>query len=292
MAEWLVPDGSAIQVSRHSGATHGWAMASRAPDPRLSPYVFDYQGYREMAAAPMRRLQAPFAGIPMIVTFGPTIDIISGDAPAARAAHRSFLAGLHDMHVFTEFLGEQRGFQVNFTLLGAYRFLGVPMSDIANRCLDLGDLLGAAAAQLSERLQSAQDWPARFDIMDRFLLRRLADGRAMSPDVAWALRTLERSHGARSIGALTRALGCSRKHLIQRFHAQVGLSPKAVAGILRFARAVDGIADRDEQRWADLALECGYSDQAHFSRDFRRYAGRTPTEFRASLLPTGGGVSG
>lgn len=284
--------GSAIQVTRHGGEAHSWAMASRQPDARLAPYVIDYQGYREYAPAALRRLQAPFAGIPMIVTFGPAIDIINGDAPTVRATHQSFLAGLHDVHVVTEFRGEQRGFQVNFTLLGAYRLLRLTMSEIANRCVDLGDLLGAAAAQLSEQLHDAPDWPARFDLMDRFLLRRIAEGRAMAPDVAWALRGLEASHGARSIGSLTRALGCSRRHLIQRFHAQVGLSPKAVAGILRFARAVDGLAAADAQGWADLALSCGYSDQAHFSRDFRRYAGRTPSEFRAALLPAGGGVAG
>lgn len=38
------------------------------------------------------------------------------------------------------------GLQVNFTLLGAYRLLIITMSNIANRCLDLGDLLGDADA--------------------------------------------------------------------------------------------------------------------------------------------------
>ncbi len=288
--------GAAIRIARHDGEGQSWALASRAPDARLRRYVIDYQGYRESAAMPMRRLQAPFAGIPMIISFGPSIDIISGDAPAARGRYRSFLAGLHDVHVFTEYRGAQRGFQVNFTLLGAYRFLALAMSDIANRCLDLGDLLGGEAELLAESLHEASDWSARFDFMDRFLLARIGAGRAIAPDIAWALTALEHSHGARSIGALSRALDCSRRHLIQRFHAQVGLSPKAVAGILRFAHAVDGIRAADEhegeQRWADLALACGYSDQAHFSRDFRRYAGRTPTEFRAALLPGGGGVAG
>ena len=88
----------------------------------------------------MRRLQPPFAGLPMIVTFGPSINIINGDLPTERGVFRSFLAGLHDVHVFTDYEGEQMGFQVNFTLLGAYRFLNITMSDIANRCLDLGDL--------------------------------------------------------------------------------------------------------------------------------------------------------
>jgi len=285
-------DGSGVSISRHHDEAHSWAMASRAPDPRLKSCVLDYQGYRELAQRPMRRLQAPFAGVPMILTFGPDIDIINGDRPTARDTHRSFLAGLHDVHVFTEYLGDQRGFQVNFTLLGAYRLLNVTMSELANRCIDLGDLLGDETPRLIDRLACAPDWPARFKIMDQFLLRRLSTGRAMSPDIAWALKALQESKGGRSIGALTRELGCSRRHLIQRFHAQVGLSPKSVAGILRFEHAIATIRSADEQNWADLAVACGYYDQAHFNRDFRRYSGCTPTEFRAALLPDGGGVAG
>jgi AraC-like DNA-binding protein len=286
-------DGPGVQINVHRSDAYSWAMATRAPDPRLKPYVIDYQGYREQAAGPMRRLQPPFDGIPMIVTFGPSIDIINGDRPAQRDAFRSFLAGLHDVHVFTEYQGAQMGFQVNFTLLGAYRFLNITMSDIANRCLDLVDLLGdSVARELADSLQDADDWSARFDLMDAFLLKRLRDGRPMSPDIAWALKSLQQSHGARSIGALSRALSCCRKTLIRRFHAQIGLGPKAVAGILRFAHAVERIRAADEESWADLAVSCGYYDQAHFNRDFRRFSGRTPREFQAALLPSGGGVAG
>ena len=286
-------DGSGLEVNVHRSDALSWAMIGRVPDARLKPYVIDYIGYRERAHMPMRRLQPPFDGIPMIVTLGPSIDIINGDRPAERRLYRSFLAGLHDVHAFTEYDGEQLGFQVNFTLLGAYRFLNITMSDIANRCIDLGDLLGdSEAGRLVDSLRDATDWPARFDVMDRFLLERLRRGRPMSPDIAWALKSLQASHGARSIGALSRDLSCSRKTLIQRFHAQIGLSPKAVANILRFTHAVERIRAADEESWADLAIACGYYDQAHFNRDFRRYSGRTPRDFQAALLPDGGGIAG
>jgi AraC-like DNA-binding protein len=203
------------------------------------------------------------------------------------------VAGLHDVHVLTEYQGEQSGLQVNFTLLGAYRFLNITMSDIANRCIGLGDLLGDGEAdRLADQLGDAADWGLRFDLVDRFLFERLRRGRAMSPGVAWALASLQASNGARSIGVLGRDLSLSRKTLIQRFHAEVGLGPKAVANILRFSHAVQRIRATDAQGWADLAIACGYCDQSHFNRDFRRYCGRTPSEFRANLLPAGGGVAG
>jgi AraC-like DNA-binding protein len=289
----MTTDRSGVQVKLHRSDVLSWALISRAPDARLAPYVIDYQGYRERSRTPMRRLQAPFAGLPMIVTLGPSIDIINGDRPAERGVYRSFLAGLHDVHVLTEYEGDQLGLQVNFTLLGAHRFLDVAMSDIANRCIGLDDLMGDGEAdRLADLLYGAREWPARFDLMDRFLLGRLERGRPMSPDVAWALKSLEASHGARSIGALSRDLSCSRKTFIRRFHAQVGLSPKAVANVLRFAHATDRIRATDEESWAEIAIACGYYDQAHFNRDFRRYSGRTPSEFRSALLPLDGGVAG
>lgn len=183
-------DGSDLVVNVHRSDAYSWATVSRTPDLRLKPYVIDYLGYRERAADPMRRLQVPFAGIPMIVTLGPAIEIINGDHPKERTALRSFLAGLHDVHVFTEYVGKQRGIQINFTLLGAYRFLNIDMSDIVNRCIDLGNLLGRPEVErFAGALQDAEDWPARFDILDRFLLERLRTGRPMSPDIVWALKT-------------------------------------------------------------------------------------------------------
>jgi AraC-like DNA-binding protein len=285
--------GSGLAVNVHRSDAYSWATVSRAPDLRLKPYVIDYLAYREQAADPMRRLQAPFVGIPMIVTFGPTIEIINGEHPMKRTALRSFLAGLHDVHIFTEYVGEQRGIQINFTLLGGYRFLNIDMSDIVNRCVDLGDLLGGPEVErLADALEDAEDWPARFDILDRFLLERLGTGRPMSPDIAWALKNLEASNGAYSIGALSRELSCSPKTLIKRFRTQIGLSPKSVANILRFASAAEFIKTGSEESWAEVAIDCGYYDQAHFNRDFRRFSGRTPREFQVAVLPNGSGVLG
>ena len=41
-------------------------------------------------------------------------------------------------------------------------------------------------------------------------------------------------------------------------------------------------------RLADLAIECGYYDQAHFIRDVRQFAGISPGELARSVTPAGG----
>jgi AraC-type DNA-binding domain-containing proteins len=109
--------------------------------------------------------------------------------------------------------------------------------------------------------------------------------------VSCAWSRLVSSGGRASIGGIVRAAGCSQKHLIAQFREEIGLSPKTLARVLRFGRAVQIIKEGGGGRLVEIAQDCGYYDQAHFSRDFRAFAGVTPTELIASQIPDRGGFS-
>jgi AraC-like DNA-binding protein len=66
--------------------------------------------------------------------------------------------------------------------------------------------------------------------------------------------------------------------------------PKTLARILRFEHALALLRRDDGARFAEIAERCGYYDQAHMNRDFRAFAGASPSEFLARRLPDGGGV--
>jgi hypothetical protein len=79
----------------------------------------------------------------------------------------------------------------------------------------------------------------------------------------------------------------ARFDLLARFREQVGLPPKTVARLLRFADVRQRI-ERDPGGWADIAFAAGYADQSHLIREFQQLAGTTPTDFVARLMPGGG----
>jgi AraC-like DNA-binding protein len=281
-----------IDIRRHDGDGHAWETASRPPAAALASLVRGYVGYTEHAARTVRRLQVPFSGLPLIVSFGPSLRVTDPTAGDGGRAVTSFLAGLHDRFVVTEYRGAQAGVQVDLTPLGAAVLFRGVAAEAANRVVDLSDVLGAATAEALEgRLADTNDWAARFDRIDRLLLDRLAAATAPPAGVAAAWRRIAASHGATSVEGLAREFGWSRKHLAVRMRQELGLAPKTLARVVRFERAVTLLGTAAAQGRADLAAWCGYADQAHFNRDFRAFAGCTPGDYLASRLPGGLGVA-
>jgi AraC-like DNA-binding protein len=180
--------------------------------------------------------------------------------------------------------------QVNLTPLGARALLGTPLGELTNRVVALEDVLGPAARHLAERLDGAAGWEERFAILDAVLLARAASAEPVRPDVAWAWRRLVRSRGSIAVAALAAELGCSRRHLAARFGEEVGLPPKAYARLLRFQRATEALLSGGEPRLAEVAAACGYADQSHLNRDFRAFAGTTPSALLADRVLGEGGV--
>ena len=89
------------------------------------------------------------------------------------------------------------------------------------------------------------------------------------------------------ISGLVDQLGVSRRHLAALFRREVGLTPKAAARVLRFEHTLAAFDDPRAHSLADVAVGCGYYDQAHLNREFRTFAGCTPTEYLAARLPGG-----
>lgn len=261
-----------------------WELIDRPPDPCLTG-VLSYSGYREAVPGGVRRAEMASTIVPLILNFGPTFRILEPGSLAGGSDLDSFAAGLSDCWTVTQSSGHADCLQVNLTPFAARRVLGQPLDSIANRAVSLEDLLGAEAARLTERLAEANNWTERFDMVDAFLVRRLAGAAEPDPGVAWAWRRLESVDGALRIGELARELGWSRRRLIDRFRSDVGLPPKVVARLLRFQGLRRQLRHRPKTGWAALATLAGYHDQPHLSREVRQFTGLTPEALRLGPGP-------
>ena len=279
------------RVIRHESALGSWEYAIGRPHLSLRAHVREYSGWAEQMATPLVRREPPTEVVPVIINFGAPVRLYDQQDPSRWTDFGSFSTGAYDSYVLVGSTGPSAGLQVNLSILGARLFLGRPLRELLNRAVELEDVFGRDARRLKEELYDAPSWDARFVILDRELTWRILSARAPSAAVLCAWSRLVATGGRASIGGIVSEVGCSQKHLIAQFREEIGLSPKTLARVLRFGRAVRIIKERGAATLAEVALDCGYYDQAHFSRDFHAFAGVTPTELMASQLPDRGGFA-
>jgi AraC-like DNA-binding protein len=275
----------AVNVARHETESAHWEVARRPARDVLRPYLLSsLEGWTHVRGGAMRLREVPFPGVPLILNLGPSW--IVETVPGSPESHDSFLAGLHTTPSIVEGGASWACIELRLTPLGARRLLGRPMHELTNRTLDLEDLV-PRAGELTERLREADSWSTRFDLLESFLVRRLADSAPASPAIEWSWGRLRTSHGRAPISGLAAELGWSHRRLIARFRDHVGLTPKALARVIRFDRAVGLLGRPAGESLAAVAYDCGYFDQAHMNRDFRELAGTTPASLVARRSESG-----
>ena len=239
----------------------------------------DHVGFTETARTFDSWLLPPPTSITLIINVGETF----GELPAA------FVAGLDDTYSVVTLGAAVSCVDVKLSPLGAYRVLGgMTMSELTGATVDLSALLGDPGRRLLESVRGAPDWSERFALLDRFLAGRAQTGPQPRPEVAHVWQRLVNGTGRVPIGALATEVGWSHKHLITKFTQQVGLAPRTLARIVRFNQILHRLQRSARPvRWSELAQACGYYDQAHLDRDFREFAGTTPTEFLTRRVPGG-----
>ncbi|MBO4254445.1 helix-turn-helix domain-containing protein [Streptomyces griseorubiginosus] len=256
------------------------------PAPPLRGLVGWYSGYRQrgVPAATHRGLPSPW--LTLILTLDEPLSIAAHPDPgAAPGDYPTLLGGLHTSPALIRIPGRQSGIQLAISPLGARVLLGLPAGELAGIDVHADDALGPDVREVHGRLREAPDWPARFRVLDDWLLTRLTrhDGtRTAAAPLTEAWRRLLATGGRVRVEELAAVTGYSDRHLRNRFRAEIGLTPKAAARVVRFDLTRRRLARRpDRPDLAALAADCGYADQSHLDREFAALASCTPSAWLA-----------
>jgi len=210
---------------------------------------------------------------------------IYGDAGNFQSFEPAIFCGARTDCFIIDTCAQERVIGIQFRPGGAYPFLGMPASEVANATHSLEDLWPRQAALLREALLSAGNVATMFAILEHTLLRRLRDTAQLHPAVAFAIRRLARPGDAVRVRDVADEAGLSARRLGDLFEQQTGLAPKAFQRVRRFQRALRSLHTGHEAQWANLAATCGYYDQAHFIHDFRSFSGMTPSDYITIATP-------
>jgi AraC-like DNA-binding protein len=270
---------SRLQTFTHQSPIGHWSVSVWRTDPRLSDLVAS-MWYGCGKTAYQRDRILPSGQSQLLINLGPPQYRIEPGPPEVRVPFvDAWYSGLHQGPIDTEAPHGNALLGVAFTARGTFPWLGEQMDGLTDRIIALADALGDGALALRERLLNTDSLEARFKCVERWLLVRLKPRSIVHPAVRWAVDRISASGGRIAIEDLATQTGFTRKHLGNLFQRQVGLSPKALARIHRFRRALALLNNGDGRvPWTELAEQCGYYDQSHLINEFHRFTGFSPVE--------------
>lgn len=112
------------------------------------------------------------------------------------------------------------------------------------------------------------------------------DGAEPGPDALLANRVIaavEAAHPPPDVAALAERVGVAVRTLQRLTRRYIGLSPLTLLQRRRIQEAADRMRSAPARSLADIAVDLGYTDHAHLSREFRKVLGLSPSEYRAIL---------
>jgi AraC-like DNA-binding protein len=192
-------------------------------------------------------------------------------------------AGIHGPHSewsIIERTAQDELLGIHFNSGGAFPFLNFPVRELHGTDVTLADVWGEqTASDLICRLHEVKAIGMKFQTLEQFLMRVVANPLSHHPAVSFAMKGFQKDPGLMSSASMAERVGFSQRHFIQIFRDEVGITPKLFCRVERFQQVIRKVASQTSVDWADVALSCGYFDQSHFNHDFREFSGLSPTEY-------------
>ena len=181
---------------------------------------------------------------------------------------------------FSRLLEEKGGvFAAKFTPGGFYPFVGVPVSRFSDTTAFLHDVFGAEGDDLDRAVLAESEDISRIKVVEDFLRARRPEPDENVLQVTEIVYAVAKDRGILQVEDLVDRYGLNKRTLQRLFSKYVGVSPKWIIQRYRLHEAAEQLANGATVSQATIAMNLGYSDQAHFVRDFKSIVGVSPAAY-------------
>ena len=248
-------------------------MLSRPPRPSLRPFLRTVWFQDAPATALAQERVLPTGTMHLVVRLDDA-PLVLFEGAARRVVGGAVIGGARAEAYVRETGARVRSVGAQLVPGAGPAVLGVPADVLAGAHTALQDVWGRTAEEWREQL-SVSDRP--LDVFEDLLESRVLGAGAVHPAVAASLQWLEEDA---DVGDVVARTGYSHRRFIELFRRAVGLGPEAFRRVQRFQRAL-ALSSRMDLPLSAVALDAGFYDQPHFTREFSRMAGLSPRAFRA-----------
>lgn len=170
-------------------------------------------------------------------------------------------------------------FSVKFRPGAFYCFYRKSISALTNKTIHGAEIFGNEFFKLEKAIFKSSSDEEMFSLTEDFLRKQKP---AEDENVMEINRLLEQISSQAELTKAEQLIPLGNRNLrsLQRLFKQyLGVGPKWVIARYRIHEALEQIREQKTIEWAALAIDLGYSDQAHFIRDFKKLVGKTPLAY-------------
>lgn len=136
-------------------------------------------------------------------------------------------------------------------------------------------------AALLKQLTASLSFDTRTSLINAFLNNKIS----LCPTKLLKLRTaIKTTNGCITINGLSEITGYSNRQINRIFTEYWGYGPKDYCRLIRFQQALSEIIKNPRRSNSEFIAHIGYSDQAHFQREFKQFMNETPRQFIKKLM--------
>jgi AraC-like DNA-binding protein len=210
------------------------------------------------------------------------LTVESGSRPRfGHALPAGLVHGVITRRFSQQIAGSGRVFGVKFHPGGFGAVTGADVGAWTDRVVPLSAAFGELADSVVHDVLPLVTDRERADAMDAFLLERVPARDERYDDVLRIVRDIQQDPTLTTVRLAAGRHGMSERTVQRLFRRYVGVGPKWVLQRARLHDAVDRIDSGRAPDLAALALELGWFDQAHFTRDFTALVGQPPAAYAA-----------
>jgi AraC-like DNA-binding protein len=156
-------------------------------------------------------------------------------------------------------------------------------------CRGRADLMVMRCPSYGQVLSSLLSKCAAFEdalrVFQDFVATRKESCPPLDVEVRQGVLAINQCDGAEEISKIVSKVGLSQRQFQRRFQSCVGLTPKEYSRIRRMRVALTKGLEERQKGWAAVAIEAGYADQSHLSRDAAALTGLSPVGFEDRVRP-------
>jgi AraC-like DNA-binding protein len=262
-----LPTTSHAGVLRARAGEHSFRLSRHEPSEDLAPFVERYWIVRWdlRGKPPYPQETLPHPNVNFVIHAG-----------------RSGVFGVMTRRFSVLLEGEGQVVGTKFRPGAFYPFWGAPMSELTDRVLTLDEAFGEGSAAIEHEVLALRDTAQQIARVEAFLRPRLPPRDENVEEVGRVVRIALAHREITTARDLAARAGVPERTLQRLFRRYVGVTPKWVIQRFRLHEAVLRAEAGAAVDWAQLAIELGYFDQAHFIRDFKAHVGRPPAEHLAT----------